>query len=110
MSSDSQNPFSSVLNAIPGYSGYRSKEDRRDADRRVREQVANSLNALAGRVETIARALADQRQILAVGPVDEFAKSIHQLSSRISTATYGYGGLFSDRNVDEQALDQLREF
>ncbi|MDQ3227249.1 MAG: hypothetical protein M3Q50_11535, partial [Chloroflexota bacterium] len=28
----------------------------------------------------------------------------------VQTATYGYGGLFSDRDVDEPALDQLRDF
>jgi len=110
MATDSQNPFSNVLSSIPGYSGYRRKEDRRDADRRVREQIANSLGGLAERVESIARSLADQRQITAVGPVDEFARSIRQLATRISSASYGYGGLFSDRNVDERALDQLRQF
>ncbi len=110
MSDESQNQFSSVLSAIPGYRGYRSKEDRRDADRRVREKVANSLNVLADRIQAIARSLADQRQIMAVGPVDEFAQSVRNLSIRISTATYGYGGLFSDRNVDDRALDQLRQF
>ena len=40
----------------------------------------------------------------------EFAGSIRHLIDRISTATYGYGGLFSDRDVDEAALDQLRLF
>jgi hypothetical protein len=110
MTSESDNPFSGVLNSIPGYRGYRSKEDRRDADRRVRVKVATALDELADRVETVAKSLADQRQITAVGPVDEFAKSLRHLINRISTATYGYGGLFSDRNVDEYALDQLRQF
>jgi hypothetical protein len=110
MTSESDNPFSAVLSTIPGYRGYRSKEDRRDADRRVRDQVAAALDELADRVETVARSLAEQRQITAVGPVDEFAKSLRNLISRISTASYGYGGLFSDRNVDEHALDQLRQF
>lgn len=110
MATESQNPFSNILNAIPGYRGYRTKEDRRDADRRVREKVAASLGELADRVETVARSLANQRQIAAVGPVDEFAQSLHRLINRVSTATYGYGGLFSDRNVDEQALDQIRQF
>jgi hypothetical protein len=110
MATEEGNPFAGVLNAIPGYRGYRDKEDRRDADRRVRERVANSLSDLAGRVETVARSLADQRQITAIAPVDDFAKSIRHVVNRISTATYGYGGLFSDRDVDENALDQLQQF
>jgi hypothetical protein len=110
MSTEASNPFSGVLNAIPGYRGYRSKEDRRDADRRIRERVAASLEQLADRVESVARSLADQRQITAIAPVDEFTRSIRHLINRVSTATYGYGGLFSDRDVDEHALDQLKIF
>src|SRR6266498_268329 len=110
MTGGSDNPFSGVLSAIPGYRGYRSKEDRRDADRRVREKVAAALDELADRVETVARSLADQRQITAVGSVDEFAKSLRHLINRVLTASYGFGGLFSDRNVNEHALDQLRQF
>jgi hypothetical protein len=110
MATESTNPFSGVLDAIPGYRGYRSKEDRRDADRRVRERVSSSLDQLAGRVEIVGRSFADQRQITAIGPVDEFAKSLRHLINRISTASYGYGGLFGDRDVDEYALDQLRLF
>ncbi|GIW04183.1 MAG: hypothetical protein KatS3mg059_0803 [Thermomicrobiales bacterium] len=56
------------------------------------------------------RQLAEQRKIQDVGAVDELARAIRHLIDRITTATYGYGGLFSDRNVDEVALDQLRRF
>lgn len=99
-----------LLGSVPGYRGYRNKEDRRDADRRVRERVAAAYAAQADRVERVGRELANQRRLRDVGPVDELAKSIRYLVDRISTATYGYGGLFGDRNVDEAALDQLRLF
>ncbi len=99
-----------LLATIPGYRGYREKEDRRHADRRVREHVASAFARQAERVERVARQLAEQRRIQDVGPVDELARTIRHLIDRITTATYGYGGLFSDRNVDEVALDQLRRF
>jgi hypothetical protein len=99
-----------ALNSIPGYRGYRAKEDRRDADRRVREKAAAAFAAQADRVERVARDLANQRRIRDVGPVDDFARTIRHLVDRISTASYGYGGLFGDRDVNEAALDQLRLF
>jgi hypothetical protein len=101
---------SGLLASIPGYRGYRNKEDRRDADKRVRERVAAAFAAQADRVERVARDLANQRRLKDVGPVNEFAQAIRHLVDRIATATYGYGGLFGDRNVDETALDQLRLF
>ena len=99
-----------TLNRIPGYTGYRAKEDRRDADRRVRESAAADLAAFAVRVERVAADRAAARDIHAVGPVGDLASSIRLLADRVSTASYGYGGLFGDRDVDELALDQLQEF
>ena len=99
-----------LLDRIPGYRGYRQKEDRRDADRRVREHLATAYGNQADRVERVARDLADQRRITEVGPVDEFARTLRHFIDRVSTATYGYGGLMGDRDVDNAALDQLRQF
>jgi hypothetical protein len=99
-----------ILDAVPGYKGYRDKEDRRDADHRVREQLALKLGAQADRVEQVARELGNQRRLREIGPVDTFARSLRHLIDRVSTATYGYGGLFSDRDVDATALDQIRQF
>jgi len=100
----------SLLDRIPGYRGYRGKEDRRDADRRVREQIAAEFGQRLRRVQAIGQALADQRRLDAVQPVDDLVRTLRNFIQRVETATYGYGGLFSDRNVDASALDQLRDF
>jgi hypothetical protein len=100
----------SLLDRIPGYRGYRSKEDRRDADRRVREHVANAYTAEANRVAQVAARLAEQRRLTEIGPVDEFAQTLRHFIDRVRTATYGYGGLMGDRDVDAAALDQIRLF
>lgn len=99
-----------LLDRIPGYRGYRSKEDRRDADRRVREHLVSAYDAAADRVERVARDLATQRRLGEIGPVDEFARTLRHFIDRVRTATYGYGGLMGDRDVDALALDQLRQF
>ena len=54
---------SRFLDKIPGYSGYRDKENRRDADRAVRDRLTADLLARAERVERVAGQLADQRRI-----------------------------------------------
>lgn len=99
-----------VLNAVPGYAGYRDKESRRDADRRVRDRLFAELNLRAERVERVAAKLADARKLSAVGGVNAFAGDIRHLANRINTATYGYGGIFGDRDVNAAVLDQLRLF
>jgi hypothetical protein len=102
--------ITNLLESIPGYDGYRDKENRRETDRRVREQIGRRLGDLAREVELVAANLATQRQIDSVGPVDGLAKSIRHLQDLVQTATYGYGGLYSDRDVDATALDQLNAF
>jgi hypothetical protein len=85
------------LSSIPGYDAYRDKENRRETDRRVRERIAADLGSFAERIERIATDLANRREISAVGPVDSAAKSLRHVQNLVSTATYGYGGIFSDR-------------
>lgn len=99
-----------ALSEIPNYTGYRQKEDRRDEDKRVRDQVAAKYRAEGRRVERVAGELADQRRISEIKPVDDLAKAIQHFVDRVKTATYGYGGIFGSNDVDLTALDQLRAF
>src|SRR5829696_7885363 len=99
-----------VLNKVPGYSGYRDKENRRDADRLVRDRLVAELAQRAERVERVAQRAADERRIRDVGPLNDVAGAIRHLANRINTATYGYGGLFGNKDVDAAVLDQIRLF
>jgi len=98
-----------LLARVPGYRGYRDKEDRRDADRAIRDEVATSLDAVAARVQAVASDLARRRLIREVGTVDDWVRALQTLAQRVRLAPAGYGGIFSDRDVDA-ALDQLRQF
>ncbi len=98
------------LHQIPGYTAYRAKERRRDDDRAVREGVAGDLQAIAADVESIARDLANQRRLDQIQPVESLVRQIRLLADRVRTAPGGYAGLFSDQEIDEYALDQLRRF
>lgn len=99
-----------LLDQIPGYRGYRLKEQRRDADRRVREAVAQAYETELARIERIGRDLAKARRIGDVAPIEEVSQRVRLLINRVRAETPGYGGLFSDTPIDGVALDQLRLF
>lgn len=99
-----------LLDQIPGYRGYRLKEQRRDADRQVREAVARAYETELARVERIGRDLAKARRIGDVAPVEEVSQRIRLMVNRVRAETPGYGGLFSDNPINGVALDQLRLF
>ena len=99
-----------ALDRVPGYRGYRLKEERRDADRRVRAAVADAYAAELARVERIGRDLANARRLGEIAAVERASQAIRHYIDRVRTASPGYGGLFGERDVDGVALDQLRLF
>ncbi len=99
-----------LLNKIPGYTGYRQKESMRDDDRRLREEIARTLNQSIADLSALGARIADERRLDLIAPVEDVIARVRHLESRVRTASYGYGGLFSDRPVDEPALRQLKAF
>jgi hypothetical protein len=99
-----------ALDRVPGYRGYRLKEERRDADRRVRAAVADAYAAELARVERIGRDLANARRLGEIADVERASQAIRHYIDRVRTASPGYGGLFAERDIDGVALDQLRLF
>jgi phage shock protein A len=99
-----------ALDRIPGYRGYRLKEERRDADRRVRAAVADAYATELTRIERIGRDLANARRLGEIAAVERASQAIRHYIDRMRSVTPGYGGLFGDRDIDGVALDQLRLF
>lgn len=105
-----ENFIQSGLDKIPGYEGYRDKENRRDADKKVRESVASALQT---QVDTLTRynaELSKARDFESLAAIEPAIGQIRLLADRVRSASYGYGGIFSENSIDEHALEQLRLF
>jgi hypothetical protein len=100
----------SFLDSIPGWSGYRDRERRRESDRLLRERLARDYGEIADRLGRLASRMANDRKLGAIRHVDGPHSRLNHFIDRLKTATYGYAGLFSDRPVDEKALDQIAAF
>ena len=105
-----ENRITELLRKVPGYSGYRDKENRRDEDKRIRESIANDVQNDVTRLTQYNARLADARELSHLSRMESLVGQIRLLADRIRTASYGYGGIFTDREVDGAALDQLRQF
>ncbi|MCO5221214.1 MAG: hypothetical protein M9947_06460 [Thermomicrobiales bacterium] len=108
--SDYEANTESALNRLSGYAGYKSKERARDSDRALRDDIARQLNQDAGRVESIQRAAADVRNTQRVNELEPVVQGFRNAANLVQSLSYGYGGLFSDKPVDDIALRQLRLF
>jgi len=99
-----------VLLRVPGYAGYRDKEDRRDDDKRIRGMIADALVALVDSLTRRNAGLVEARELTHISRIERLIGQLRVLGDRIRTATYGYGGIFTENAVDEAVLEQIRLF
>ena len=95
---------------IPGFKGYRQREDMRDADRMLRAQLAQ-------KVALQRRGLEECRGILMQSPGSKELDMIGSLISQfkkvegvVAHAATGYSGIAADIRVREEEIDRLYEY
>jgi hypothetical protein len=107
---DSKGGYEGLLSKVPGYRGYKEKEDRRASDKLLREQIAGQLDEQRRRLVELQRELLDDGGLLLVDDLDRAVTKVQKLADKIRTASYGYAGLFDAVKVKEDELDALYEF
>jgi hypothetical protein len=99
-----------LLKGLPGIRGYVDKELRRDADKRLRELIAQELETQKQALLEVQRMLLEGNGLLWLDNVDQAVQKLQILTDRIKTASYGYAGLFDPVRIREEALDALHRF
>ena len=99
-----------LLKGLPGIRGYVDKELRRDADKRVREAIAASLDQSRTALVAVQNNLLKAGGLALMDEVNEAAVALQTLADRIKTASYGYAGLFDPVRIKEAQLDALVRF
>jgi hypothetical protein len=99
-----------IQSFIPGFSGYRRREDLRDADRMLRMQVAQKLGLQRRGLEECRGMLVQNygsKELDAVGGLINQFKKVEGLMTH---AEVGYSGLVTDLKVKEGEIDRLYEY
>ncbi len=102
--------FEKVLQWIPGFRGYLSKEYRREADHVLRQFLAQKVQEGKKHVQAAARAATDGGKIALLKNVDQLNNLLEKVENRIKFAAHGYSGVFDAIKVKEAELDRLYEF
>jgi hypothetical protein len=105
-----QNVLERLMNAIPGFKGYRDKELRRDADRLLREHLSARLEECKRSLNDAAGAATRSGALDAINDIETARKRLDKVVNRIRYAERGYGGLFDAVKVDETKLEQVYQF
>jgi hypothetical protein len=107
---DSRGGLEKLISKIPGYHGYKEKENRRAADKLLREQLAGQLDGQRRRLAELQRDLLEGGGLLFVDDLERAVTKVQKLADSIRTASYGYAGLFDAVKVKEEELDALYAF
>lgn len=105
-----QDIFTKILAKIPGFSGYIEREDRRQADKILREAIADRYQEQWQRLSGLQREFIRQGQLQWVGDLEAAALKLRQLIDRVRTAAYGYSGFFAAIKINEQELSRMYEY
>jgi hypothetical protein len=98
-----------LVSKIPGYSGYKEKELRREADKLLRDHIYGVLAEQRRRIEDIQGNLGIEH-IEFVEKIGTSRRRLQTLADTVHTAAYGYAGLFDAVKVKEEQLDALYSF
>lgn len=99
-----------LLKGLPGINGYINKELRRDADKRVREGIAQAMTQSKNELLRLQTDLLGSGGLQYMDDLDGVIVKLQTLTDRIRTASYGYAGLFDAVRIKEPELDALNRF
>jgi hypothetical protein len=108
--SGQMDPFKKLVSFIPGFRGYVERQNRRDADKLVRETVARRFEELWKRASNLQAELVAQRKIELVDDMEKASIQLRTFIDKIATAARGYSGMFDAIKINETELAQLYSF
>ncbi|GAB4534541.1 MAG: hypothetical protein Fur0018_24440 [Anaerolineales bacterium] len=105
--SDDQDPIKKIVSKVPGFSGYIERQSRRDADKLLRETIAQRFDELWQRISNLQQDLLSSGGLMYVDDLENAAIKLRTFADRIRTASYGYSSLFEAVKINEAELAQL---
>ncbi len=107
---DSQDAFKKLASKIPGFDGYIERQNRRAADKLMRETIADRFQALWTRTSELQTDLVNEGMIVYIDDMERAAIQLRTFIDKIRTASYGYSGMFDAAKINEDELAQLYSF
>jgi len=105
-----QDVIKSILAKLPGFKGYIERQNRRDADKLLRDKIAREYESLWQRISSLQKEMLNQGGLAYVDDMESAAVKLRAFIDRVRTATYGHSSLFNAVKINEAELARLYEF
>jgi len=103
-------PFKKLLAYVPGFSGYIERQNRRDADKVLRETVARRFEEYWSRSSNLQAELVANGMITFVDDMEKASIALRTFIDKISHAARGYSGAFDAVKINEKELEAIYQF
>jgi hypothetical protein len=96
--------------AVPGFRGYRKREDLRIADSLLRTQLADRIKNVVRDIEQCRENLTKKMELDILEDVGNLIARIIALEGKVRHAEQGYTGISTDYRIEEDAQNRLYEW
>jgi hypothetical protein len=105
-----QDPFKKLASYIPGFGGYIERQNRRDADKLLRDTVARRFEEQWKRTSQLQTDMVSNGMISFVDDMEQAAIQLRTFIDKISMAPRGYSGMFDAVKINEKELEAIYQF
>ena len=105
-----QDPFKRLAANIPGFGGYIERQNRRDADKLLRDTVARRFDEQWKRASQIQSDMVSSGLIAYVDDMEKASLQLRTFIDKITTAPRGYSGLFDAVKINEKELEAIYQY
>lgn len=106
----SQDIFKKLASYVPGFNGYVERQNRRAADKLLRETVARRFDELYKRGSFLQTELIKLGKLEFVDDMESAVIKIQTVMDKVRTATYGYSGFFDAVKINEKELEAIYNY
>lgn len=103
----SEKPLERLMLIIPGFRGYKLREQRREADRIVRDYIYRALEHSRDDLMACFQSLTDAKASELLEPANRLIARLDTVAEEINRASYGYSGFFDSVKVEEPELENM---
>jgi hypothetical protein len=102
--------FENIVARIPGFRGYLDNKARREADRLIRDHLADQFSARVSQFVAVEKVLLNSDGLAYMGKSNAVKTNLQHFRDRVQTAAPGYSGPFEQVKVTPEDLEAVYSF
>jgi uncharacterized phage infection (PIP) family protein YhgE len=107
---DARSALAKLAAKVPGLGEFMESNDRRAADKLLRDTLARRIGEQQRRVNDLQQQMMSGQGLLLLDDIERAQTNLTTFADSISSASYGYAGLFAKVKIDSEELAKVYEY